>query len=450
MAASDVTEVVIPYAPRRLQLELHQQAESHRFGTIVCHRRFGKTVFAVNHLIKRALLNPRPQPRVAHIFPTYRQGKLAAWDYAKRYAAPIPGFTPSESELKITFLNGGWYRIFGADNPDSLRGTYFDDVVFDEYGMHPPKIFSEVVRPAISDREGSALFLGTPNGRNQFYKMAQDAKANKTGDWFFAEYKASETGLLSATELAAARAVMTDDEFLQEYECSFEAAVKGAIYAREIMHARQDGRVTTVPYDPALPVDTDWDLGVGDSTSIWFSQTLYSGEVRLIDYYENNGVGLNHYAGILQEKPYGYGMHWAPHDIEVRELSTGVSRKQTAAQLGLFFQVVPQHSLEDGIHAARMLLPRCYFDGTKTAKGLEALQHYRWDVNTRIHEFKPIPVHDWSSHGSDAFRGLAFRHYTPRKPRSPHPQKDRDWTDEPRTVRTVRWNNGAFKGRGGY
>jgi phage terminase large subunit len=410
-----VNVVTIPYAPRVLQRTLHTQADAHRFGTVVCHRRFGKTVFAVNHLHKRATRCRKPRPRVAHIFPTYRQGKAVGWDYAKHYAGPIPGMTVNESELRIDFPNRGQYRIFGADNPDSLRGLYFDDVVFDEFGMQPPGIFSEVVRPALSDREGGALFLGTPNGKNQFYDAKQRALSDDTGLWFFAEYKASETGIIPAAELASARAEMTADEYEQEYECSFEASVKGAVFAREIQQAREDGRVTRVPYDPMLLVDTWWDLGIGDATAIWFTQTLYTGETRCIEYYESNGVGLQHYAGILHGRGYAYGTHWAPHDIAVKELGTGLSRLDTAHQLGIHFKVSERTSLEDGINAARMLLPRCWFDGEKCAKGLEALQHYRWDYNTRIHEYKPVPVHDWASHGADAFRTGAMKARTPKR-----------------------------------
>jgi phage terminase large subunit len=441
-----VLEITIPYAPRVLQRALHAQADAHRFGTIVCHRRFGKTVFAVNHLEKRALTCPKPRPRTAHIFPTYRQGKAVGWDYAKHYGLVVPGTVPNESELRIDFPNGGQYRIFGADNPDSLRGLYFDDVVFDEFGMQPPGIFSEVVRPALSDREGGALFLGTPNGKNQFYDAKQTALSDETGLWFFAEYKASETGIISKEELAAARAVMTQDEYEQEYECSFEASVKGAVFAREIQQAREDGRITRVPYDPMLLVETAWDLGVGDSTAIWFAQTLHTGEVRLIDYYESSGVGLQHYAGVLMQKGYSYGTHWAPHDIAVKELGTGRSRLDIASDLGLHFRVSERASLEDGINAARMLLPKCWIDAQKCAKGVEALQHYKWDYNTRIHEYKPVPVHDWASHGSDAFRTLAMKSFTPRRrPEQDLRRAQRDADPDDRRGRSVIRHR-----RGGY
>ena len=192
--------------------------------------------------------------------------------------------------------------------------------------------------------------------------------------------------------------------------------------------ARADGRLTTVPVDPALPVDTDWDLGMGDSTSIVFSQSLRSGEVRIVDYYEASGEGFPHYAQVLQARGYPYGRHWAPHDIAVRELGTGKSRLEVAANYGIKFQMTPRltggaSEVEDGIHAVRLFLPRCWFDQARTAALVEALQHYRRDYNTRLQEFKATPVHDWASHAADAFRGLAVRHNIPAAPR---PRRDED------------------------
>jgi len=436
--------IVIPYAPRRYQLAIHTGMDTHRFGAVVCHRRFGKTVGAINHLQRASMQCAKPRPRFAYLGPTYTQAKSTAWDYLKHFSAPVVDRSVNESELRVDYgQNQSQVRLFGADNPESLRGHYFDGVVLDEYGLMRPNVFSEVIRPTLSDRQGWALFMGTPNGKNQFYEVIHGdgrgfAGALNDPTWFFAEYKASQTGILSDEELTAARAVMTADEYAQEYECSFEASVKGAVYAREVGAAREAGRVTRVPYDPALPVDTDWDLGMGDATAIWFSQTLYSGEVRLIDFYENAGLGLAHYKQVLSDRGYTYGTHWAPHDIQVRELATGHSRLEAAHQLGLRFQITPKiEQLEDRIHAVRMLFPRCWFDRDKTLRGVEALQHYRWDYNARIHEFKPVPVHDWSSHAADAFGGLAYRHYTPRyKPEAQaaaalrKAQKDRDPYDK--------------------
>lgn len=441
--------VVIPYAPRPLQRQIHDGMDAHRFGAAVCHRRFGKSVCAINHLQRAAVKCRLKRPRFAYIAPTYTQGKSNVWDYMKYYARPIPQHTVHESELRIGYPNEGQVRIFGADNPDSLRGLYFDGVVFDEYGLHPPKIFKEVIRPALSDRGGWALFLGTPNGKNEFYDVVHKARIDPA--WFFAEFKASQTGILSAEELAAARAVMTQDEYEQEFECSFEASVRGAVFARELQAAREAGRITRVPFDPAIPVDTDWDLGVGDSTAIWFTQSLYSGEVRVIDYYEASGEGLPFYRQMLNERAskygYAYGEHWAPHDIEVREMGLGNSRKETARSLGLYFQVVPKLSLEDGIHAARMLFPRCWFDAEKCQRGIETLQHYRYDYNTSIKEFKSVTVHDWASHGADAFRGLGVRHMTPRQKKVKEPPEPMTYYDEVRRANPRRASR--VGGRGG-
>ena len=423
------THVVIPYAPRALQAEIHDGMEQKRWGVAVCHRRFGKTVCAVNHNQRAAVTCKKPRPRFAYIAPTYSQGKAIAWDYMKHYASPIPGVRMHESELRVDYPNDSQVRIYGADNPDSLRGLYFDGVVLDEYGLMRPHLFREVVRPALADRQGWALFLGTPNGKNQFYDIIHGTKefvgAKRDDAWFFAEYKASETGIIPPQELAAAKAMMTADQYEQEFECSFDASVQGAIFTKELRAAREQGRITDVPYDPMLRVDTDWDLGVGDSTAIWFTQSHQGGKVAVIDYYEASGEGLAHYVKVLSEKPYAYGSHWAPHDIQVRELGVGKSRLSIAGDLGLYFQVVPRintvqgQEVEEGINAARMLMGKCWFDETRTARGLEALQHYRRDFNTRLNEFKATPVHDWASHGADAFRGLAVRHLTPsgRRPR---------------------------------
>lgn len=414
------TVVTIPYAPRPQQREVHALKLKHRFGVLVCHRRFGKTVLAVNELIRGALTCPRERPRFGYIAPTYTQGKAIAFDYMRHYSQPIPGHVVNQSELRIDYPNGGQVRIYGADNPDSLRGLYFDGVVPDEYGLHPQRVFTEVIGPTLVDRGGWALFCGTPNGKNQFYDVAQHAKVHHGGEWFYAEYPASKTGLLDADYLRSARDVMTPDEYAQEFECSFEASVKGAIYARELEAARESGRITVVPYDPALPVDTDWDLGVLDPTAIWFSQSTRSGEIRLIDYYEGAGEGFGHYVGVLRSKGYTYGKHWAPHDIQVREMSgEGKSRREVAAQHGIRFEVVPRihgaaaGELEEGIHAVRMVFPRLWIDEKRCKAGIEALGHYRRDYNQRLNEFKAVPVHDWASHGCDALRGLAVRHRTP-------------------------------------
>ena len=378
----------------------------------MCHRRFGKTVLCINELIDRCLLCDKHNPRYAYLAPLFKQAKAVAWDFLKEYTRPIPGMKYYENELRADFPTGGRITLLGADNYDALRGLYLDGAVLDEYAQMSPKAWSEVIRPALSDREGWAIFIGTPKGRNALYEIYdqalngfkdEDGNRDVDPEWFAAMYRASDTEVLPKPELVAARRAMEPEEYDQEFECSFSAALVGAYYGRLMSDADRDGRITTVQYDPALQVETWWDLGIGDSTVIWFAQR--SGpEIRIIDYYEASGVGLNHYAKVLQEKPYVYGTHVAPHDIEVRELGSGKSRKETAASLGIKFEVAPKLSVEDGIEATRNLIPRCWFDIEKCDRGLEALRQYRKDWDEKGNLFRPRPLHDWTSHAADAFR----------------------------------------------
>ena len=394
-------EIVIPYAPREAFRAFHSRLN--RFAILVAHRRAGKTVATLNDLIKRAITDGKEAGRYAYIAPYYHQVKQVAWDYAKQFAGPI-ATRISESELLIELLNGARIRLYGADNPDSLRGIYLDGAVLDEVADMREGVWSEVIRPALTDRQGWAVWIGTPKGHDAFYEQLERAKLDPT--WFWQVLPASSTGILDKTELAAAKAEMTDAQFAQEFECSFEAAIVGAIYGDEIAKLRAAGRLTRVPYDPQLRVTTAWDLGMGDATAIWFAQQI-GAEVRIIDYYEATGESLAHYASVLDRKGYVFERHIAPHDIRVREMGTGKSRLEVAAGLGVQFDVLPQMPLEDGIAAGVMLLPRCYFDAEKCKHGLEALAHYRRDYDEKRRTFRPTPVHDWSSHCADAWRYLA-------------------------------------------
>ena len=395
-------EVVIPYKPRPLQREIHSSLK--RWNLLVCHRRFGKTVFAINELIKQAAKNDKKMPRYAYVAPYYKQAKQIAWDYLKDFTRPIPGIKVNESELRVDFPWGARIQLFGADSPDSMRGLYLDGVVLDEYADMSPRIFSEVLRPALSDREGSAIFIGSAKGGTPFYDLWEVVKDDPA--WFVRVYKASETGVIAEAELADAKKIMDEDEFNQEYECSWTASIKGAYYGKQMAEAQEQDRVGKVPYDPRLSVNTAWDLGVGDATAIWFFQTL-GPEIRIIDYYEESGEGLPHYAKVLDEKGYKYGEHWAPHDIQVRELGSGKSRIETAKMLGITFRIVPNLSIDDGINAVRNTIPRCWFDAKACELGLQALRNYRKEYDDRRQEYKPRPLHDWSSHAADAFRYLA-------------------------------------------
>ena len=401
-------QVKIPYKPRPIQAEMHTHLK--RWNVLVMHRRFGKTVWAVNELIKKALTCELPRPRVAFVAPTFTQAKRIAWDYVKYYAGVIPGATFNETELRVDFPNGARLTLLSAENPDSLRGIYLDLCIFDEFGMQNPRVWGEVVRPALSDREGGAVFLGTPAGHNHFFDLLEQAKseeANGSDQWYWKIVKASESQLVKEAELDAARVQMTPEQYEQEYECSFTAAIIGAYYGKLLADADDTGRITRVPYDPAYPVHTAWDLGINDSTAIWFAQVFRGGAVNVIDYYESSGVGLGHYAEILRQKDYHWGDHLAPHDIEVRELGSGKSRLETAFSLGIRFRVIPKMKVADGINAARMLLPKCHFDRDKCDTGVEMLRQYRQEWDDRKKTFRDHPRHDFTSHAADAFRYLA-------------------------------------------
>ena len=399
-----MTEIHIPYSPRPLQRELHTNLSAKRWAVVVCHRRFGKTVMAINHLLRDAILSDKTNPRYAYLAPTYRQAKNVAWDYLKQFAGAIPMVRFHETELRCDLPNGSRIQLLGAENPDSLRGIYLDGAVLDEMADMPESLFPEVIRPALSDRKGWALFIGTPKGHNAFFELFDAAKAQD--DWYTQIYRASETGILDEEELDAAKAMMSADQFDQEFECSWVANVAGAIFGKELQALHEKGRIHDVPYDPSTKVDTWWDLGVGDSTAIWFTQSV-GRAVHVIDFYENRNEGLPHYAQVLSQKGYLYGTHNAPHDIEVRELGSGKSRREVAYDLGISFRVVPKLPLEDGIHAAQMLIPRCWFDRDATKHGLECLRQYHRKYNEKARSFRSTPVHDWSSHAADAFRYLA-------------------------------------------
>ena len=403
--------VVIPYRPRPRQQDLH--AARKRFNVWVCHRRFGKTVLCVNELLKGVPHCALPKPRFAYIAPFYRQAKQVAWDYVKTYTAPIPNVRYHEGELRADLPGEARIQLFGADNPDALRGIYFDGVVLDEYAQMSPTVWTQVIRPALADRGGWAIFIGTPKGRNALYHLYRFAE--ESPDWHAAIYRASETDIIPRDELEAARRDMSEAEYAQEFECSFDAANVGAYYGKQMTDAERDGRIAGVPWDPAVKVHTAWDLGIGDSTAIWFVQQV-AREVHWIDYYEASGVGLDHYAKVLGEKPYAYGEHLVPHDAKARELGTGRTRIETLASLGIKARLVPLHAVDDGINAVRNLIPRSWFDTKKCDRGVEALRHYRraWDERNGV--FQPRPVHDWASHAADAARTAAMGLPGPKRP----------------------------------
>jgi hypothetical protein len=363
----------------------------------------GKTVAAINQLIHSALKCDKPNPRYALIGPTYTQIKRVAWDYLLEFTRPLNP-TVNISELRVDFY-GRRISLHGAENCDALRGQYYDMVVIDEIADQDPKIWNEIIRPALSDRKGKALFLGTPKGRNHFADFRD--RAASSPDWALLEFKASETGILDPAELESAKKEMGPDKYAQEFECSFHAPVTGSYYGELINQLDEQQRIARIPHESLAKTFCAWDLGMSDSTAIWVAQ-IASKEIRLIDYHENHGVGLDHYFEWLQENGYQHATQILPHDVEVRELGTGKSRKEVLEEAGLEITVAPRLSVADGIQAVRQLLPRCWFDIEKTKTGLDALRNYRREYDEKRSVFYDRPLHDWSSHAADSFRYLAI------------------------------------------
>jgi phage terminase large subunit len=401
----EVQEVSTGYEPRPPQKEIHKAVKNSRWTVAVCHRRMGKTVAAINQLIHSALQCEKNAPQYAYIAPTYSQAKRIAWDYLKEYTRPLGG-VPNVSELRVDFM-GRRISLYGADNPDALRGIYLDGCVIDEYGDVNPGLFTEVIRPALSDRIGWAMFIGTPKGSNHFKTLRDFADTDDNENWTLKEFKASETKLIDEEELKDAKKAMGENKYEQEFEISFEAPIVGAFYGELLKELTDKHRIREIVSEAATQKVTAWDLGMSDSTAIWVAEII-SGEVRVMDFYEASGESLDHYIAWLDEKGYRDYIHIMPHDVNVRELQTGKSRYQFLTEAGLEIEVAPKASVEDGIQAARRILPNCWFNKDKTRAGVECLQNYRRVFNEKTSSFQNRPLHDWSSHAADAFRYLAL------------------------------------------
>lgn len=412
--------VVIPYKPREAFKGFHGRKQ--RWGCLVAHRRAGKTVACINDLIRRAFVDGKENGRYAYIAPYHSQAKSIAWDYLLRYTVDVRS-QANASELWVELLNGARIRLFGADNPDALRGLYLDGVVLDEFADMRPRVWGEIIRPLLADREGWAVFIGTPKGHNSFYDIWRTAKEHES--WFCATVKASTSGLLPAHELQDAARGMTQDQYDQEFECSFEAAILGAYYGKEMREAEDSGRVAAVPWDRAMPVYTAWDLGYHDDTAIWFYQVSQT-EIHLIDYYAASGLSVEDYARQVTGKPYKYGKHWLPHDARAKTLASGGRSiiEQLGSHLGgpSMMGIVPNLSVQDGIQAVRLMLPRCWFDKDSTYDAVELLKQYQreWDEDRKA--FRDKPRHDHTSHCADALRMLAVS-WQAEKPKT-EPKRD--------------------------
>jgi phage terminase large subunit len=401
--------VVIPYAPRRQFLPFHLRTE--RWAVIVAHRRAGKTVACINDLVSRAIQCDKPDGRYAYVAPLYNQAKDVAWTYLKRYAQPICAAEPNESELRVDLVNGARIRLYGADNPDRLRGLYLDGVIMDEYADMRPSVWGEIIRPMLADRQGWATFIGTPKGRNEFFEVWDRAQTDQR--WYHAILKASETGLLPKEELVDAAGGMTPEQYEQEFECSFDAAILGAYYGKEMAEAQRAGRIRSVPIDPDIPVNTAWDLGNGDHMAIWCWQAV-GPEIRVVDFLQSYGYDMEKYCADLDARGY-HGIDWVPHDARVKSMESGKTRVETLIRLGRKPKLVTNHHVEDGINAARVEFKRIWFDAENCKDGLEALRQYQAEFDEKLRSFKSTPRPDWASHPADAFRYLcmAYREVFP-------------------------------------
>ena len=407
MSQDGVLKVEMDYCPRKVFEDFHDRTE--RWAVIVAHRRAGKTVLCINDLIYKALIEGKEDGRYAYIAPYYSQAKSIAWDYLLRYSQPVLA-KANQSELWIELVTGARIRLLGAENCDALRGNYLDGVVMDEFADMKPSIWGAVVRPLLSDRKGWATFIGTPKGHNAFWEVYNNATKDST--WKVKVLRASQTGILDKEELEDAAKAMTEDQYLQEFECDFESAILGAYFGKEMRQLTDDGRIREVEHDPLFSVHTAWDLGYSDDTAIWFFQVVH-GEIRCLDYHSSNGQPVAFYAGIIQarekERGYVYGTHWLPHDARAKTLSSNRSViEQLSDKIPIkSIKIAPNLKLQDGIQASRLALTRTWFDH-KCNDGIECLRQYQREYDEDKKVFRDKPRHDWTSHGADAFRYLAL------------------------------------------
>lgn len=404
MTASNV--VKSKYIPREHSYDFH--ARHQRFAVLVFHRRAGKTVTCINDLVDKALQCPLVMPRYSYVAPYYKQAKMVAWEYLKYYTQGITTKV-MESELSVMLINGAVVRLYGADNPDALRGVYHDGVILDEYGDMPPRLFGEVIAPALADRKGWVVFIGTPKGSNHFYDVWDRSKGDPR--WFRKMLKASESGILSAEELEMLKNLPGSDEdtFLQEFECDFHVANKGAYYGKQLNDLEEAGHFGAFPYDPDKAVITGWDIGYSDDTSIWFAQ-WHGKFLHIIDFWTGSGYSVDEVLWELRKKPYSYRPFYLPHDAKNKSFQTGKSTRELMMESGAQSVIVPSLSIMDGIAAVRATLPICYFNTVNPSvkEGVTALKMYQREYDEKRSVFKQKPLHDWSSNPADGFRYLSL------------------------------------------
>lgn len=379
---------------------------------LVWHRRAGKEKTCWNYLIMKAA---QKMGIYYYIFPHYGQGRKILWDgmdkdgfkFLDHIPKPLLCGPPNTTEMKIRLHNGSLIQVIGSDNIDSIVGTNPIGCVFTEYALQDPKAWS-LLRPILAENGGWAIFNFTPRGANHGKELFDMARSNP--NWFTSLLTVADTGVLSEGDIETERSSgMSEDFIQQEFYCSFTLGVEGSYYAKYVEQARVDERIGNVPWDQQQQVYTSWDLGFGDACAIVFFQFVGQ-EIHVIDYYENQGEGLPHYATLLRSKPYLYADHYAPHDIDSHAFSSGLSAKEVGADLGIKFITLPtlKLRLEDGIEALRGIFPRLWFDAGKCKQLLLCLQNYRKEFDDRMETYKNRPRHDKWSHGADAMRYLAI------------------------------------------
>jgi len=405
-------KIQIEYTPRKWAKEMHHTLR--RWIVLVLHRRAGKTTAVINHFIKDA--GRRKETDYAYIAPTYKQAKRIAWKMVKQYTRNIPGIKYNESELLVTFPNLSTISLFGSESIDSLRGIGLDGAALDENSQQPPGLFGEIISKCLADRKGYCIWLGTPKGKGSFYRTFNNAQANP--DTFFSMLRTIDDNLrieegkvmenlkeaLEDDKKLVEIGEMTIEEFEQEWYCSFEAAIRGAYYMKEIAKARKEGRIKMVPWDPAIPVHTVWDLGVGQNLTVGFYQASMD-EYRMIDCEAGNvSDGILQMIKTVKEKEYIYGKHFAPHDVSATEESTGVTRWDFAAEQGIEFEIVPKLSVDNGINMGKLFWAKLFIDEKKCETFLDAMGLYKEHYDEKTGRFTGVPDHDWTSHYADLHR----------------------------------------------
>lgn len=380
----------------------------------IWHRRAGKDLIALNFCVTAMIERPG---LYWHLLPTYNQGRKIVWDGMNRDGRPFLDYippdlikgNPNNTDMKLETVNGSMYQVVGTDWVDRLVGANPVGCIFSEYSLQDPRAW-DLIRPILLENKGWALFVYTPRGKNHGHTLYKMARANPKS-WFSQILTIADTGVITPEEINEERlSGMSEELIQQEFYCSFEAGIPGAYFSIQVVAARHEGRFTRVPIHVDVPVDTYWDLGMDDSMSIWFAQDIGK-EIHLIDYLEGSGEGLPYYAKELSRKPYIYGRHYAPHDIKVRELGSGRSRRESARKLGIEFQVAKKVAhKEDAISAARTIFPMCWFDATRCARGIDALENYKKEYDEKKKVFQATPVRDWAAHGADSFMTMACSH----------------------------------------